>query len=73
MVNADGIDSTLTFPPDQDMITINFDIGDDELGLEEIESYIASLMIEGSPPRISLGDISTAQVAVVDDDSMFVC
>ena len=63
----------MTFPPDQDRVTIDFNIGDDQLGLEEIESYIASLMIEGSPPRISLGDIDTAQVDVVDDDRMFVC
>ena len=66
--NAAGIDETVLFPGDQQMITIPFGIGDDELGLEVLERYIAMLEIVGNPQSVVLGD-SEAEVQVMDDDS----
>ncbi len=67
-MNAGGIDSIVTFPADQQMITINFPIGDDNVGLEVLESYIANLAIIGSPSGVVPGTITSAEVQVRDDD-----
>ncbi|XP_064387505.1 uncharacterized protein LOC135335846 isoform X3 [Halichondria panicea] len=72
MVNAGGIDSTITFPADQQMITINFPIGDDDLGLEVLERYIANLEIIGSTSGVIPGTITSAEVQVRDDDEVSV-
>ena len=68
MVNAGGIDSTITFPADQQMITIDFPVGDDELGLEVLERYIANLEIIGSPSGVVTGTITSAEVQVRDNN-----
>ncbi len=73
MVNAGGIDSTITFPADQQMITINFPIGDDDLGLEVLERYIANLEIIGSTSGVIPGTITSAEVQVRDDDGKDIC
>ncbi|XP_064387511.1 uncharacterized protein LOC135335851 isoform X2 [Halichondria panicea] len=72
MVNAGGIDSTITFPADQQMITIDFPVGDDELGLEVLEQYIANLEIIGSPSGVVTGTITSAEVQVRDNNEVSV-
>ncbi len=72
-VNAGRIDSIVTFPADQQMITINFPIGDDDLGLEELERYIANLEIIGSPSGVVPGTITSAEVQVRDNDGKDIC
>ncbi|XP_064387502.1 uncharacterized protein LOC135335845 isoform X3 [Halichondria panicea] len=71
-VNAGGIDSIITFPADQQMITIDFLIGDDDVGLEVLERYIANLEIIGSPSGVVTGTITSAEVQVRDDDEVSV-
>ena len=51
---------------------MDFNIGDDELGLEETESYTASLEIVGNPLGVLPG-LSSAKVLVIDDDGKYTC
>ncbi len=66
-MNAGGIDSTITFPANEQMITIEFPISDDELALEVLERYTANLEIIGSPIGVITG-IMSAEVQVRDND-----
>ncbi len=67
-VNGGGINSTVTFPVDQDTITITFPITDDEVGLEELERYVAMLEIVGTPRGVVLGTITSADIEISDND-----
>ena len=70
--SAAGISETKTFPAGSSSITFNFDLTDDNVGLEALESYIASLQLVGSPLGIETGVcLVETTVNVEDDDSMY--
>ncbi len=67
-VSAEGIDTTIEFVGEEDRITISFDITDDNIALENIESYVVGLMIVGNPQGVGIGMIPMTTVNIVDDD-----
>ena len=70
-ISAAGIFETKTFPAGSSSITFYFDLTDDNVGLEAVESYIASLQIVGSPLGIQTGSLVQTTVIVEDDDRKF--
>ena len=66
--SADGIDTTITFPADQNTVEVSFTLTDDNVGLEDIESYLVSLELIGTPVGVDIGDIPEATVNVLDDE-----
>ena len=68
VISAAGISETQTFPAGSSSITFNFDLTDDIVGLEDVESYIASLQLVGSPAGVELGATTETTVFVTDDD-----
>ena len=70
--SAAGISETKTFPAGSSSITFNFNLTDDNVGLEAVESYIASLQLVGSPLGIQTGVcLVETTVNVEDDESMY--
>ena len=68
--SADGIDTTITFPADQETVEISFTLTDDTVGLEDIESYIATLELVGTPEGVVIGDIPETTVNVLDNEGI---
>ena len=68
IINGGGIDEVIDFPVDVNMVTIMFPITDDELGLEEIERYIAMLEIVGTPTGVIPGTTTSTEIQITDDD-----
>ena len=64
--SADGISSVITFQPNGPRtIDVEFDITNDDVALEAVETYTVRL----SPPSgVILGAIPTTNVEVTDDD-----
>jgi len=63
-----GIDEIVTFGPSETSITITLSLTDDDIALEPVESYTATL--EPIDPSISeVGMPGSATISVVDDDS----
>ena len=50
----------------------NFDLTNDNVGLEALESYVASLQLVGSPLGIQTGSLVQTTVNVEDDDRKFI-
>ena len=73
VVSAAGLPGQVTFPAGQTTVRVPFNINNDEVGLEDLESYLASLSLtsEAIAGGVSLGAISQADVQVVDDDGMW--
>ena len=46
----------------------DFDITDDSIALEETEMFSWTLMVQGSPELVTLGDNSATDVLILDDD-----
>ena len=70
VVSAAGLPGQVTFPAGQTSFRVMFDINNDEIGLEDLESYFASLSLssEAISGGVSLGALDQASVQVVDDD-----
>ena len=66
--SADGNAETQTFPAGSSSIMFNFALTDDNIGLEAVESYVASLQLVGSPVGVELGTTIETTVVVEDDD-----
>ena len=73
VTSAAGLPGQVTFPTGQTSVRVPFTINNDEVGLEDLESYLASLSLtsEAIAAGVSLGAISQASVQVVDDDGMW--
>ncbi len=73
VVSAAGLPGQVTFPTGQTSVRVPFTINNDEVGLEGLESYLASLSLTPGAIAggVSLGAISQASVQVVDDDGMW--
>ncbi len=70
VASAAGLPGQVTFPAGLTSVRVPFTINNDEVGLEDLESYLASLSLtpEAIAAGVSLGAISQASVQVVDDD-----
>ncbi|XP_064387674.1 uncharacterized protein LOC135335909 isoform X6 [Halichondria panicea] len=62
------VDCVITFAPDQFLQCIDFNITDDHIALEETEMFSWTLMVQGSPELVTLGDNSATDVLILDDD-----
>ncbi len=73
VVSAAGLLGQVTFPAGQTTVRVPFNINNDEVGLEDLEMYVASLSLtpEAIAGGVSLAAISQADVQVVDDDGMW--
>ncbi len=70
-ISAAGINSIVEFQggdDSPDSITVTFDITDDLVALENIESYVVGLTIEGNPEGVAIGMVAMTTVNVLDDD-----
>ncbi len=74
-VSAAGISGGFTFPAGQSSTRIMFNINNDEVGLEDLETYIAVLSIDSATTAsgVGIGAIATADVQIVDDDGTKLC
>ena len=75
VISADGIDELLTFGAGADApnrTDIVFNITDDDVALEAIERYIASLEVLPGSLGVQVGDPSETSVAILDDDGTYV-
>ncbi len=67
--SAGGLNQNgFTFPAGQTTVRVPFVVTDDEVGLEDLESYIATLTT--SAAGVNVGAISQTTIEIVDDDSM---
>ena len=75
MVNSGGsINRDETFTTGQYTFTFSLPLTDDEIALEDLESYVASLTLApGTPPGVVLGSQNTTTISVADNDSESVC
>lgn len=74
MRSANGIDEIQIISANTTLTSIFFDIplSDDEVGLEALESYAASLeLVGGMADAVSLGDLNETTIFVEDDDGTF--
>ena len=69
--SAAGINKTLTFPASNSSLTFEFPLTDDDVGLEAVELYTASLELVDSPDNVSLCFWSQTSVTVMDDDGIY--
>ena len=68
IISADGISETITFPAGPSgSIFATFTITDDDVGLEAVESYVASLELVVPNDGI-LVDRNTTVINIEDDD-----
>lgn len=51
------------------MITISFEINNDEVALEDVERYIAQLNLEGSSNAVIV-EPQTTEINILDDDGI---
>jgi hypothetical protein len=73
-VSAEGIDTIVTFGAGTSApssISIPFGINDDEVGLEDVETYTVSFEILTSTDLVQPGMPMMTQVNVVDSDRKF--
>ena len=62
-----GLNEVVTFGPSETSKTISLTLADDNIALEPVESYVASL--EPVDPSVSeVGTPGTADINVADDD-----
>ena len=67
--SADGLNQNgFIFPAGQTTVRVPFVITDDEVGLEDLESYFATLTT--SAAGVNVGAISQTAVEIVDDDGV---
>ncbi len=73
VVSAAGLPGQVTFPAGQTSFRVMFDINNDEIGLEDLESYFASLSLTSDAIAAghSVGAQSRATVQVMDDDGTY--
>lgn len=72
--SAASVDTVITFLAGQtapDVINIPINITDDDVALEAIESYVASLEIIQPAPNVLIGAHPTTSVNVLDEDRKF--
>ncbi len=73
VVSAAGLPGgQVTFPAGQTSFRVMFDINNDEIGLEDLEMYSASLSLTPEALAVghSVGAQSQASVQVMDDDGI---
>ena len=74
--SADGLDDLVTFqagPSAPNSQFVEFTLTDDEIGLEAVEMYTASLMFPNGPvPFVSIVQPNTTVINVLDDDGMLI-
>ena len=75
MVNSGGsINRDEAFTTGQFIFNLSFPLTDDEIALEDLESYVATLTLApGTPPGVVLGSQTTATITVADNDGESVC
>ena len=74
-LSADGIDTTVIFEAGSTSNSTNvlFNISDDEVALEPLESYDTVLTLLQSTTSVRLGNPSLTRVNILDDDSKCIC
>ena len=72
VVSAAGLPGRFTLSAGQTSVRVPFNINNDEVGLEDLETYLAflSLTSEAMAAGHSLGALTQATVSVTDDDGI---
>ena len=72
VVSAAGLPGQITLSAGQTSVRVPFTINNDEVGLEDLETYLASLSLtsEAIAAGHSLGALTQATVSVTDDDGI---
>ena len=75
VLSADGINTTVVFEAGSTSNSTNvfFNISDDEVALEPLESYVTVLTLLQSTTSVRLGSPSLTRVNILDDDSKCIC
>ena len=75
MRSGDDLPTTFTFPANQTSVNVSFTITDDQIGLEDPETYNVTLGLTSSATALGvmLGPRSMTVAQVVDDDGVLWC
>ena len=69
--SADDLPTTFAFPAGQTSVRVPFNITDDMVGLEDLETHNVTLGLPSPAPQgVSLGVRTMAVVQVMDDDGV---
>ncbi len=73
ITSAAGLPGQVTFPADQTSVRVSFNITNDEISVENLESYLATLSLTAGTiaAGVSLGALTQATVQIMDDDGMY--
>ena len=69
--SAAGINEIITFPAGPDgpnTIRVSFNLTDDDVALEDIESYVVDLTVQPSSPGVTVEEPERTRINVLDDD-----
>ncbi|XP_064387545.1 latrophilin-like protein 1 isoform X4 [Halichondria panicea] len=74
ITSAAGLPGQVTFPADQTSVRVSFNITNDEISVENLESYLATLSLTAGTiaAGVSLGALTQATVQIMDDDDVSV-
>lgn len=70
-VSASGLSEQVTFeagPGTPDSISVRIDLTDDDVALEAVEQYMASLVLPANATGVRLLEPRTTEINVLDDD-----
>lgn len=62
------ISRVVTFAPNEIEQCIDFEVVDDNIALEETEMFTWTIMIQGDPNLVTIGDNGSTNINVLDDD-----
>ena len=66
--SAPAIDTTLSFAPSDSALSVNFDLSNDAVALEAVESFSVGLEVVTAPADLNVTVSGPATINVVDDD-----
>lgn len=69
---GDNIDQQLALAPEDSQMCITFNILDDNIAIEETETFTWRLEIVTVIPGVRVGDFNTTVIGIMDDDSTII-
>jgi len=66
--NGGAVNEMLVFAPDVFEQCVTFPVIDDNIALEETESFVWTLELQGNPGGVSIGENPSTDIMVIDDD-----